>query len=57
MINHKYKCLGHWNRKLKLERNLITNAVIKISSDAKERNQASIRKLNEARHEIVHLVS
>jgi hypothetical protein len=45
MIKDKYKCLGQWIRKLKLERNLITKALIKIYSDAKQMNQSSIRKL------------
>jgi UV DNA damage repair endonuclease len=47
MINDKYRCLGHWIRKLKLGRNLITKAFIKICSDAKEMNQSSIRKLTQ----------
>lgn len=47
MINDKYKCLGHWIRKLKLERNLITKALIKIYFDAKQMNQSSIRKLTQ----------
>jgi len=47
MINDKDKCLGHWIRKLKLERNLITKALIKIYSNAKQINQSSIRKLTQ----------
>jgi hypothetical protein len=47
MINDKYKCLGHRIRKLKLERNLITKALIKIYSDAKQMKQSSIRKLTQ----------
>jgi hypothetical protein len=47
MINDKYKYLGHRIRKLKLERNLITKALIKIYSDAKQMKQSSIRKLTQ----------
>jgi len=47
MINDEYKCLGHWIRKLEVERNLITKALIKIYSDAKQMNQSSIRKLTQ----------
>jgi len=47
MINDKYKCFGHRIRKLKLERNLITKALIKTYSDSKQMKQSTIIKLTQ----------